>query len=216
MQKFTRRIFGRSRALGKPWRGSDSSRTRALTRTLLAGLVGLAFGLGLAACSTRTLPPDFSQPTESHTISSVPAFKQRTMQCGPAALASVLNHYGNSISPDEIAAEIYRPESMGTLNLDLALYPRQRGYSTKWYSGSLRKLLNAVDRGLPLIVMVDRGLPPLQALHFMVVAGYTPEGLVVMAGEDKPELTRWKTFATQWERTNRWTLEIHPDTQGTP
>lgn len=163
-----------------------------------------------AACATHAPPPEFSPPRTGRTIASVPAHEQRTMQCGPAALASVLNHYGSPLTPDDIARDIYRPENLGTLNLDLALYPRPLGYDTRWYSGTLEDLIRAVDDGTPLIVMVDGGMAGMQANHFMVVSGYTPEGLVVLSGDDRPEFMDWTSFHSGWHKTNYWTLQIIP------
>ena len=186
---------------------------RAGRRFAALALPVLALFVLLASCATHALPPGFSPPQDSASIAGVAPHEQRFQQCGPAALASVLNYYGDPATPDEIGAAIYRPGNLGTLNLDLALYPRTLGFATEWYEGSLDGLLESVRRECPVIVMVDRGFGPVQANHFMVVVGYAPQGLTVLAGGDQAETVGWARFDAQWAKTNRWTLEVAPEAE---
>jgi hypothetical protein len=197
-------------------RMAPDSRKRRMGRATALLLAGGLAALCLAACAARSLPPGFAPPADARTIPGVPAHEQRTQQCGPAALASVLNHYGSALTPDDIARDIYRPAQLGTLNLDMALYPRGFGFRTRWFDGSLDDLVEAVRSGRPLIVMVDRGMAPLELDHFLVVTGYDPDGLVVLAGGDGPEHRSWAGLDGQWRKTGRWTLEILPAGDGTP
>lgn len=151
------------------------------------------------------------QPSKSATIGEVPFFPQSRYQCGPASLAGVLKFYGDEIHPEEIADVIYRGDIRGTVSLDLALYPRQRGFASRWYNGSAEDLKRNVDRGAPLVVMVDRGLSRIRAHHFMVVTGYDSEGVIVNSGKSRGKVVPWGLFLRQWQRTQNWTLLITPE-----
>lgn len=186
---------------------------RAGRRLAAPALPVLVLCVLLVSCSTHALPPGFHPPVDSASVAGVVAHEQRFQQCGPAALASVLNFYGHPATPDEIGAAVYRPSNLGTLNLDLALYPRTLGFATEWYEGSLDGLIRSVRQKTPVIVMVDRGIGPLQANHFMVVVGYAPFGLVVLSGDREAEEVGWGDFDAQWAKTNRWTLEVSPEAE---
>jgi ABC-type bacteriocin/lantibiotic exporter with double-glycine peptidase domain len=151
------------------------------------------------------------QPSKSVIIGEVPFFPQSRYQCGPASLAGVLKFYGDEIRPEEIADVIYRGNIRGTVSLDLALYPRQRGFASHWYNGSAEDLKRKVDQGAPLVVMVDRGLSRIRAHHFMVVTGYDSEGAIVNSGKSQGKVISWDLFLSQWQRTRNWTLLIAPE-----
>lgn len=145
-----------------------------------------------------------------HHIEGVPFFPQSQYQCGPSALAGILNYYGEAVSADEISGDIYRKDIRGTVSLDLALYPRKRGFSSEWYIGSIEEIEKAIANGRPIIVMVDKGVGPVKAYHFMVITGYTPDGLIVNSGKSRRKVIPRRLFLHQWEKTSNWTLLVIP------
>jgi hypothetical protein len=56
--------------------------------------------------------------------------------------------------------------------------------------------------------MVDLGFAGVPKNHFMVVVGYTPEGVIANSGKTREKLIPWKAFLARWNRTKRWTLRI--------
>ena len=147
-------------------------------------------------------------------VENVPFYSQLAYQCGPACLAGVLNFYGENVTPDEIAKAIFRENIGGTVTLDMMLYARQKGFSATWYNGSANDIQQAVDKGVPLIVMVDLGIANISKNHYLVVVGYSMEGVIANSGKNREKHIRWDHFLSQWERAEHWTLRIIPKIQG--
>jgi len=146
-------------------------------------------------------------------VNEVPFYPQVSFQCGPASLAGVLNFFGESVTPDEIAEAIFRRDIRGTVTLDMLLYARKRGFFAEWYNGSVDDIRRSVDERVPLIVMVDFGFAGVRKNHFMVVVGYTPEGVIANSGKTREKLIPWKDFLAYWNRTKRWALRIAQETR---
>ena len=184
-------------------------RPEALLRNLSAAARALAVSalLLLASCATSGLPP-FSPPPGTARLDHVPFFPQVDYECGPASLAGVLNYYGKKVTPEQVAAAIFRPKIRGTVTLDMVLYAREQGLSANWYSGSVGDLVRAMNEGVPLIVMVDFGFAAISKNHYMVVVGYGPDGIVANSGTSRETLILWKDFLPTWERAKCWTLRI--------
>ena len=167
-------------------------------------LTGCTAGHGTGA-------PDSPSAIGSGKVEGVPCYPVLAYQCGPASLAGVLNFYGEGVTPDEIAEAIFRKHIRGTVTLDMVLYARNKGFSAKWYSGSVDDIRRSVDQGVPLIVMVDFGFANVINNHYMVVVGYGPKGVIAHSAKMPEELTTWKHFLKRWDRTQRWTLRIEPE-----
>jgi hypothetical protein len=144
-------------------------------------------------------------------VDEVPFYPQVSFQCGPASLAGVLNFFGEGVTPDEIAEAIFRRDIRGTVTLDMVLYARKRGFFAEWYNGSIDDIRRSVDGRVPLIVMVDFGFGSARKNHFMVVVGYTPEGVIANCGRTHEKLISWEYFLARWNRTKRWTLRIEKE-----
>ncbi len=143
-------------------------------------------------------------------IKEVPFFPQQEYQCGPAALASVLNFWGKEIAPEDIAREIYSPEAKGTLNMDLFFYAQRKGFQVQQYRGSLEDLKRNLSTGIPLIVQVDYGFLVYEQSHFMVVIGYNRQGVIVHSGLERAKFIPISSFLSSWKKANHWTLRIIP------
>lgn len=143
-------------------------------------------------------------------IKGIPFFPQEKYQCGPAALAGVLNYWGLKTSPEDIAREIYSPAAKGTLNMDLFFYAQRKGFQAQQYQGSLEDLKKNIAAGFPLIVQVDYGFLVYEQIHFMVVIGYNKRGVIVNSGLEEGKFIPASSFLASWKKANYWTLRISP------
>jgi ABC-type bacteriocin/lantibiotic exporter with double-glycine peptidase domain len=154
---------------------------------------------------------EIDAPARSNLIEGVPFFAQTAYDCGPASMAGVLNYYGRSVTPEQIEEAIGREDLRGTVTLDLILYPRNRGFTSEWIEDMpVSELTASIDRGEPLILMVDYGIANVNRNHFLVAVGYTPEAIIVNSGKTEQKKTPWSEFLYRWDRADRWALRILP------
>jgi predicted double-glycine peptidase len=171
-------------------------------------IIALVLILLSSGCATVSDMPEAQKHGDLRIVRSVPFFPQEDYQCGPASLASVLNYWGVSVTPDEVAKAIYSKTARGTLDIDMALYAQSRGFAASQYRGGLDDLKEKISADRPLIVLVDYGFSVFQANHFMVVVGYGSEGVVVNSGRHEKKFIPLDDFMKSWERSKYWTLLI--------
>jgi ABC-type bacteriocin/lantibiotic exporter with double-glycine peptidase domain len=189
---------------------SDSLVEESMERSTPKGgwLVFLFLIVGfLSSCSG--IPP-IKESSPPRILENVPFYPQEIYQCGPASLAGIFNFWGITVSPEEIAGEIYSRSARGTLNLDMVLYTERKGLTAHQYRGSLEDIKRKIDSGYPLIVLVDYGFWVYQRNHFMVVFGYREDGFIVHSGLESDKFLPLEDFLKSWERTRFWTLLITP------
>ncbi len=150
------------------------------------------------------------EPGKGILIEKVPFFVQESYQCGPASLAGVLNFWGVSITPADIAAEVFSSSARGALGIDLALYAQKKGLQSDFYRGDAADLRRQLDSGRPVIVLVDYGFWVYEKGHFMVVVGYNDNGFIVNTGASQMKFIAYDDFIRPWRKAGFWTLVIRP------
>ena len=161
----------------------------------------------LPSCSgvREAIPPEASQ-----IIHDVPFYPQEAYQCGPASLAGVLNYWGVAISPEEIAAAIYSKSAKGTLNADMTFFAERQGLEARAFRGSLEDIEERIRTGYPLIALVDYGVGVYQQNHFMVIVGYSDDGIIANSGRKRLKRIPLGRFLRAWRKADFWILLIHP------
>ena len=181
----------------------------------LAGVLLLA--ILLPACSntrqTRALlqqPP--AQLPAATELESTPFNPQQRYQCGPAALATVLQTHAVEVSAEELVDAVYLPALHGSLPQEITATARRYGQLAYRLQPELTDLLTEVAHGHPVLVYQNLGLSWLPQWHFAVVIGYSlPEKEIILrSGTTR----RWRATLTRFERTwsrgDYWALVILP------
>jgi ABC-type bacteriocin/lantibiotic exporter with double-glycine peptidase domain len=190
-------------------RGDEGVSVRILK--MLAVLVVLWTILGVACTSTAVRPAQLSTAQPLY-VAGVPFFPQLTAQCGPASLAAVLNYWGEEVSPEQIAREIYVPRLRGSLSLDLWRYARMKKFEASIHRGSLEYLQSHLQLNEPIVASLNLGYRLVPLGHFLVVVGLDPqEGTVITySGTEKNSRIPFDEFLSAWEKTGYWALLVKP------
>jgi len=155
-------------------------------------------------------------PRGAKILSDVPFFPQEDYQCGPAVLATAINYWyarsGSAVRTgvDEIARAIYSPGARGVLPADLEKYPKKKGFVTEQFTGSISRLRESIDRGIPVILLVDYGLSLYRLDHFLIVTGYTGDGIIVNSGREERQVVPNSDLEKAWKKTGYWALRLFP------
>jgi len=143
-------------------------------------------------------------------LHDVPFFPQKQYQCGPAALAMVLNHADVSVSPEELVKQVYLPGRKGSLQIELLASSRHYQRIPYVIPPRLEALMQELEAGNPVLVLQNLGLKWIPVWHYAVVIGYDLQQqlIILHSGTDRARAVAMKTFAHTWQRANNWGLVI--------
>jgi predicted double-glycine peptidase len=150
----------------------------------------------------------FNSPLDSRLIAGVPFYPDDTNLCGPASLAALLTYSGYPTTVEEAAKGAQRWNLRGTISSELLIYARSRGAKASFFSSSPEELVDYIKRKIPLLVEVDNGIGPVIKAHFMVVVGFTPDGVVANNGLVQQEIIPWSEFLTSWYRLGYFAMVV--------
>ena len=165
----------------------------------------------LNSCSKETHnSANLSSSYNAKIIKNVPFVKQEDKFCGPAAMASVMNFYGQNISQDQIANDVYSPELKGALISDMENFATKMGYNASTINGDQNTLISLVDEGIPSIILVDLGIWVVSVPHYYVVYGYNKgkETFLINTGFTSNKEINFKDLDKEWEKMNRLMLIV--------
>jgi len=182
-------------------------------------LVGLFLSSLLISGCAWVLPQSYAlieqRPTNLPAkveLAEVPFFPQDEYQCGPAALAMILNHSGVRITPETLIDQVYLPARKGSLQVELLATARRYGLVPYELSGSLTNVLHEIAAGNPVIVLENYryGLGPVW--HYAVVIGYdfNTGRIIRRSGTKSYESLPFAAFEYLWKADGYWAMIALP------
>lgn len=139
-------------------------------------------------------------------LSQVPFFAQELYQCGPAALATVLQTSGVDITPEQLVPLVYVPERQGSFQVEMIAAARSQGRLVHVISPNLETLLAEVSAGNPVLVLQNLALSWYPRWHFAVVKGFDLERgrINLNSGLNENYEMSMSTFERTWQRADYW------------
>ena len=171
--------------------------------------------LVLAACATppqtlelrRAPPPDLPPRVE---LADTPFYPQTRYQCGPAALATVLNRDRQRITPEALVGQVYVPQLKGSLQAEMVAAASRQGMLAIELDGRLDSLLRELAAGHPVLVLQNLGFSLWPFWHYAVIIGYDLplQRLLLRSGQTRRMQRSFALFERTWDRAGRWALVI--------
>lgn len=177
-------------------RGALRGTAALATLALIAGCAGRAPALG--AVIDRA-------PVE---LVATPFYPQTALQCGPAALATLLGADGARVAPAELAPRLFLPARGGSLQTELLATARHYGRIPLQLGTRMQAIADALASGYPVLVLQNLGTPWTPVWHYAVVVGLDSEqGRVVLrSGTERRRFEQAADFMRSWSYAGRWAV----------
>lgn len=192
----------------KPALMMSSLKTRLPFPVLATTLLSLL----LAACAApqtkmlRSTTPLEAAPAAPLDVPGVPFFAQEDYQCGPAALATMLQFTGSKITPAELTDKVYVPGRKGSFAVEMVAAARQQGSLVYPVAPQLDAVLTSLAQGYPVLVLQNNGLSFYPVWHFAVVVGAdrAQEKIWLRSGKTERLEMSFSVFERTWARADYW------------
>jgi tetratricopeptide (TPR) repeat protein len=170
---------------------------------VLAGLSGCASVAPLGS----VLLPGAAARVE---LLDAPFFPQEDHQCGPSALATVLEASGTTALPEQLVAEVYLPGRQGSLQQELLAAARRRGRLAYVLPGDAGALLAELQAGRPVLILQNLGVDAYPIWHYAVLVGFDAKRneVILRSGRAERLVMSWPRFEGSWRRGGRWAMTV--------
>lgn len=177
----------------------------------MAAAFAAAVALGGCAQAPK-LPSSVETLPERVELRDVQFFPQQEFQCGPAALATVLNQRGVRVTPRQLKERVFLPQRQGSLQVELVAAAREQGMLVYPLRPRLEDVLSEVAAGNPVLILQNQGLDWLPVWHFAVVVGFDRQRheLILRSGITERLVIDFTAFDVTWARSNRWAVLTLP------
>ncbi len=158
-----------------------------------------------------TLEQPNDLPSKAY-INNVPFYPQKQFHCGPSTLAMAMNFYGQSLSPQELAKDVFTPGRKGSFQSEMKAAVRKRGMLAYELTPELVFLLAEVSVGHPVIILQNKSIKYYPIWHYALVIGYDldKQQIYLHSGANKNYVVSMSVFEFTWKRSNRWAMAVLP------
>ena len=156
-------------------------------------------------------------------MTQTPFFPQDAHQCGPAALATVMQAQGVKVTPAALTEEVYLPQREGSLQIEMVAATRRHGLLPYVLAPDLSEVFSQINAGRPVLVLQNQGVSWYPQWHYAVIIGYDLQDgkIILRSGAIKRYVMRLTTFERTWQRSHYWAMVVlkpgelpaHPDAQ---
>ncbi|MFK7823967.1 MAG: PA2778 family cysteine peptidase [Oligoflexales bacterium] len=183
-------------------------------RFLYSFLAGIST---LATISCTTLSPqtssllDESIVPKSKEVLGVQNLSKDDGDCGPAALAMVLNWSGRNIPISELKPKMYTPLRNGSLPSDMISTARNYGMVAVEVS-SMTGIVKELGGGYPVIALLNMGFSWFPIWHYVAIVGYDldDQNFKLFTGKEAMESMPLSHFERHWSFSKFWALVVLP------
>jgi len=145
-------------------------------------------------------------------LTNTPFYAQETHECGPAALAMVLDASGVAVTPDDLVPQIYLPGRHGSLQIEMIAAARRHERVAYVLAPDVGAMFRELAAGHPVLVLQDLGVGPLHMWHYAVVVGYRAQSqrMLLRSGTTRLLDTSFDDFVHSWEKARQWAIVVLP------
>ncbi len=189
--------------------GVFAMNTRRIRRYTARPAVLLLAVVLLSSCATPQLKQirrtGVAVPPQAE-LRQTPFHPQKKYQCGPAAIATVLEFNQRRVPLSDIVSKVYLPGRRGSLQTDMLSSISRYGLLAYRLAPRYPDLLTEVANGTPVVVLQNLGIKWLPKWHYAVVIGYDlkKEKIFLRSGTDRRRVTSMKLFERTWRRSGYW------------
>ena len=164
----------------------------------------------IAGCAgnVRVMMTDLERQTDVIELVGTPFYPQITDQCGPSALATILNVAGVDVSAASLKSSIYIPDRQGSLQLEMLAATRRYERIPYELDPEITAVLSELRAGRPVLVLQNLGTNSEPVWHYAVVVGFLPDEnrLILRSGDQERYRIKAAKFLRSWRRADHWAV----------
>lgn len=164
----------------------------------------------IIGCAGLRLADDIAHLPAETNLEEVPFHPQTEYHCGPASLATVLEHSDAAVDYDQLVDRVYIPDRQGSLQAELTATVRSTGRIAYRLPARPEAVFAQVAAGYPVLVLENHGLESRPLWHYAVVVGYDRQRnrVLLRSGEEYEQSVSAGQWLRRWDRAGRWALVV--------